>query len=124
MYRSEQDIAGNTINLTVVDRRLPCPVEWSDTASFMSNAFLQKKFSKFDPLGQWYITSSGESNPELKFQLPKGAVLELTFDYIVSDELACPSVSASASAWPRVYTNQLNAGLTSIGKTYASVISM
>ena len=102
MYRSDKDIAGNTINLTIEDRRLARPIEWSDTASFSCNAFISKKFAKFDPLGQWYVTSNSESNPEISFQLPKGGVLELTFDYIQSDGQSLGTSSGSGLAYPRV----------------------
>ena len=123
MYRPDKDIAGNTINLTIEDRRLARPIEWSDTASFSCNAFISKKFSKFDPLGQWYLTSSGESNPEIRFQMPKGAVLELTLDYIQSDGQSCRTSSLSSASFPRVYTNQLDPNLACVGKSYAGVLA-
>lgn len=124
MYRPDQDIAGNTINLTIVDRRLCRPIEWSDTASFNCNAFLTKKFAKYDPLGQWYITNSGEVNPEIHIQMPKGSVLEMTFDYILSDGHNCRVTTGSSLSFPRVYTNSLSADLSVIGKGNSAVLSM
>jgi hypothetical protein len=124
MYREAKDVAGNTINLRILDRRLVCPVEWSDTACFQSNAFISKKFGKFDPAGQWYITTSGETNPEFSFQMPQGAVLEITFDYILSDEQGCPTSADTVGAFPRVYTNQLISTVLPIGKTFATVLNL
>lgn len=124
MYRESKDIAGNTINLKFNDRRLVCPAEWSDTASYMYNAHIRKKFSKFEPLGQWYITTSGETNPELTFQLPQGAVLEITFDYILSDEQNCPSSADTVGAFPGVYTNRLVTTLSAIGKARETVLNL
>ncbi len=123
VYRPEKDISGNTINLTVVERRLNRPIEWSDTASYSCNAFLSKKFAKFDPMGQWYLTTSGESNPELTFQLPKGGVLELTFDYILADGQNLGTSSGSGLSFPRVYANKLNADILPIGKGNYAVIA-
>jgi len=122
MYRSEKTIAGNTINVTCLERRLVRPIEWSDTASFNCNAFISKKFDKFDPLGQWYVQSSGESNPELRFQLPKGALLELTFDYIQSDADALNTYGVVGLTSSRLYTNALNSDIEVVGKGYQAVI--
>lgn len=124
MYRPDKDIAGNTINLTIEDRRLARPIEWSDTASFSCNAFISKKFSKYDPLGQWYLTSNSETNPEVNFQMPKGAVLELTLDYIQADGQSLgTSGGHSGLSYPRVYTNSLNTNISVVGKSYGAVIT-
>ena len=125
MYRPDKDIAANTINLTIEDRRLARPIEWSDTASFSSNAFISKKFSKYDPLGQWYLTSSSESNPEINFQMPKGAVLELTIDYIQADGQSVKTSSGHLGlTYPRVYTNILDASLSPVGKSFGAVLTI
>lgn len=125
LYNPSVGIANNTINLTIDTRRLVRPIEWSDTASFQSNAFISKKFSKFDPCGQWYITSIGETNPEITFQMPVGAVLELTLDYIMSDGHNCAiSAGPGGFTFPRIYTNRISASLSVIGKADLTAITM
>ncbi len=122
-YRSEQGMTGNTINFSQVERRTVKPIEHSDTATFVSPAHICKKFNTLEPLGLWYATTSGESNPELRFQLPKGGLLELTFAYVVSDENGPGSSSGSGLTFPRVYTNSLNSDIVCVGKTYFTVLS-
>jgi len=122
-YRPGVNVAGNTISMTQVERRTVRPIEWSDTASFLTPAHLSKKFQKNEPMGLWYATTSGESNPELRFQMPKGAVLEITFSFIISDQESPGSSSGSFSSYPKVFTNLINANLGCVGKTYAAVLT-
>lgn len=122
-FRPEGNITGNTINLTMIERRTVRPIEWSDTATFLKPAHIKKTFSKLEPLGLWYATTSGESNPEIRFQLPKGAIMQITYDAILHDGESCGTSSGSSLSYPKVYTNQLNANVTVVGKTYQTVIS-
>lgn len=117
-YRESKGIVGNTINLTMVERRSVRPIEISDTATFTKCAHIVAKFSKFDTLGWFYATTVSETNPELRFALPKGAVLELTYDYVVSDGDALPSFGGSGFTVNRVYTNAMNGDLDCVGRTY------
>jgi hypothetical protein len=123
-YRPEKDIAGNTINLTFVQRRTVKPIEWSDTATFNRAAHIVRNINKYEPMGLWYLTGSGETNPELRFQLPQGAVLELTFNYILQDSSPVGVASGSGLSYPRVYSNQLDTALHVIGRTDYTVIPM
>lgn len=123
-YRSEKDIAGNTINLRFVDRRTVRPIEYSDTATPMKPAHISKKFNPLEPLGLWFQTTSGESNPEINFQMPKGALLEITYCWINSDESACGTTSGSSLSYPRVYSNKLHTDIACVGKTFEAVIAM
>lgn len=122
-FRPDGNIEGNTINLSLVERRTVKPIEWSDTASFLTPAHLCKTFSKYEPMGLWYSTTSGETNPEIRFQMPKGALLEITFDYILHDAEACGISSGSSLSFPRVYTNSMNSDVACVGKTYFTVVS-
>lgn len=107
----------------MIERRTVRPIEWSDTATFLKPAHIKKTFSKLEPLGLWYATTSGESNPEIRFQLPKGAIMQITYDAILHDGESCGTSSGSSLSYPKVYTNQLNANVTVVGKTYQTVIS-
>jgi len=122
-YRSEKGMTGNTINLIQIERRTVKPIEFSDTATFLTPAHICKKFDPLEPLGLWYQTTSGETNPELRFQMPKGAILELTYAFIVSDESSPGSSSGSGLSYPKVYTNCLNSDLVCVGKSYSAVLS-
>jgi len=122
-FRPNGNVAGNTINLNIVERRTVRPIEWSDTATFLTPAHISKKFSKTEPLGLWYSTTSGESNPEIRFQMPKGALLDITFDYILHDAESCGASSGSSLAYPKVYTNKMNSDVSVVGKTYVAVIA-
>jgi hypothetical protein len=117
-YRESKGIVGNTINLTMVERRSVRPIEISDTATFAKTAHIVKKFSKFDTVGWFYSTTVSETNPELRFALPKGAVLELTFDYVISDGDAVASFGGSGFTASRIYTNSMNTDLDAIGRSY------
>ena len=124
MYRQQVGIEGNTINLTCLERRGVRPIEYSDTASPQQNACIVKKFGPDDQLGWFYSQTTGETNPEMKFQMPKGAVLEITFSFILDDDDTMNSAAGSGLTADRIYTNQLSTKLSPIGKTYAAVISL
>ncbi len=123
-YRPGNDIDGNTINLTVVERRTVRPIEYSDTATPVYSAHIKKKFSNVEPLGLWYSTTVGETNPELRFQMGKGSILELTFCVIYHDSEAVPVFGSSGMTFPRIYTNRLNANVSCIGKSYQTVMTI
>lgn len=122
-FRPSGNVEGNTINLNIVERRTVRPIEWSDTATFLTPAHIRKKFAKTEPLGLWYHTTSGETNPEIRFQMPKGAVLEITFDYILHDAESCGVSAGSFSSYPKIYTNTMSSDVAVVGKTYGAVIS-
>ena len=122
MYRNSVGIEGNTINLTVVERRGVRPIEYSDTASYQSNAYIDKKFSVDDQLGWYYSQSTGETNPEFIFNMPKGAVLELTLSYVMDDNDTVNSVTSGSLTADKVYTNSLVSTVSAVGKTYQTPI--
>jgi len=123
-FRPTANVAGNTINLTFVERRTVIPLEWSDTATAYCPAHIKKKFLKTEPLGLWYSTTSGETNPEIRFQMPKGALLEITYDFVIHDgEAEGVAASASLTTFPRVYTNRLNDNVSVVGKSYVATIA-
>lgn len=122
VYRNSVGISGNTINVTVVERRGVRPIEWSDTASYQSNAHISKKFRPDETLGWYYGTTISETNPELSFRLPKGAVLELTFAYILDDADDVLSAGTSGLTANKIYTNNLSTDLEPIGKTYSTLL--
>lgn len=117
-HRDSVGVDGNTINLTAVERRTVRPIEWSDTATQLCPAHIVKKFSPVEPLGLWYGTTSGESNPELRFQMSKGAVLEMTYCAILHDAESITSIAASGLTFVRVYTNNLDTNVLAIGRSY------
>lgn len=123
-YRSEKDISGNTISVTMIERRGVRPIEWTDIATYQQVAYVSKKFSKTEFAGLYYSTINSQENPEIKFQLPKGAVLELNFSWILHDSESLGTSSASGLAFPKVYTNKLASTMVSIGRTYETVITM
>lgn len=123
-YMTGQDITGNTASVTFVDRRQVRPIEYSCVASNNCTGHIKKKFSPFDPLGLWYTTTSGESNPEINFLLTKGTVLQITYNWILSDGANCPSASGSSLTYPRVYSNRLNSNVDVMGKVNSAVIAM
>ena len=122
-YRPSSGIEGNTINLAFVERRTVRPIEWSDTATYATPAHIRKKFTKTEPLGLWYSTINSETNPEITFQMPKGAVLELTFAFILHDGESCGTSAGSSLSYPKIYTNKLNADVSVVGKVYQAVIT-
>jgi len=122
VYRNSQSISGNTINLTYLERRGVRPIEYSDTASYQANAHIKRKFRKDDPCGWYYNTTIGESNPEFVFRLPKGAVLEMSFDYILDDGDAVLTNSTSGLTAQTIYSNRLSTSLDCVGKTNQFVL--
>ena len=123
-YRPSVSVAGNTISLSCVERRTVRPIEWTDTATFLTPARITKHFNTEEPLGLWYSTTSGETNPELRFQLTKGSTLDITYNYVVHDgEQVGVAASGSFTTFPRIYTNQLYSGLVPVGKSFAAVIA-
>lgn len=123
-YRPEKDLTGNTISLTAVQRRGVRPIEWTDSATFQKPAYISKSFNKLEPLGLYYTTGSGESNPELTFQITKGSVIQLDYAWVMSDGENAGSFTGSSLAYPVVYTNRLHADIDPIGKVYHYVITM
>ncbi len=126
-YRESVGIGGNTINLTFVERRGVRPIEISDTATYSRCAHIKWKAPKTgDPLGLYYITTAGESNPEIRFQITKGSVLELTFNYVLSDASTVPLAITPTSGLTAdlIYTNALNlTDFEPIGRTQAAAIT-
>ena len=117
-------MTANTISLTCKERRTVRPIEWTDSATYHKAAHISKKFNKLEPLGLWYSTTSGESNPEITIQMGKGAVCELTFCYILSDGENCAIATGSSLSYPLVYANLIHADLLVMGKTHGKVIAM
>jgi len=124
VYRNSVGIEGNTVNLTILERRGVRPIEYSSTATYKDNACISKKFGKDNQLGWFYTQTSGETNPEFKCQMPKGALLEITFCFVMDDDDTMNSAAGSSLTADRVYTNQLSTKLSPVGKTYTAVISL
>lgn len=117
------DIQNNTISATCVSRRTVRPIEWADTASYERRACIKKKFSKEEPMGWWYTTSIGETNPEITFVMPQGALLELDLCFILSDGLASPScIPGMGLTIGKLYTNLLNVDLVCLSRVDSAVI--
>lgn len=124
-YRPEKGILGNTANITIIDRRTARPLEWTCTAEYNLTAYSKASFKPSDPIGFWYNTSSGESNPEIRVQLTKGSVMDICFDYIVDDRETNSGTSTGSSlSHPRVYFNKISSDLELAGKTNTTVIVM
>ena len=119
LYQESDSISGNTCSLTFVDRRLVKPIEYSCTGGNFAPGFIKKKFGVDDPIGRWYITGSGETNPEITFQMTKGSVVEISYCWILNDGQMCREVSGSSLTYPRVYSNRLNSDVDVVGKAYA-----
>lgn len=118
-------IVNNTISATCAARRTVRPIEWADTASYDHTAYIRKKFSPVEPLGLWYITASGETNPDLTFELPQGGILELDLRFILSDGVAGPeSVPGSSLTTGFLYTNQLSTSLLPLSRVDYKVIQI
>jgi len=123
-YNPALTMANNTISVTAVARRTVRPIEKVATASYGVTALIQKHFKDSDPLSWWYITGSGETNPELTFVFPPGGVLELSYTYIVSDGGSMGTFSTSGLTAGKVYTNSLNTDLRPQGKVDYHAITM
>lgn len=123
-YRSEKSITGNTVSVIVDTRRQTRPIEWSAVATQMQPAHISKKFDKFDPIGLWYITSAGETNPEITIRATKGCVFDLSFDFILDDAEATGSFTTSGLTADRVYTNRIDNYLGVVGKAEVVALTM
>ena len=121
-YNPGVGVASNTLNVSVLDRRTARPIEWSDTATFLKPAHIKKKFSKDEPLGFWYPTSVGETNPEFTFQVPSEGIVQLTLNYILSDSGSVPTYATTGLTAGRIYTNSVdpNGKFSPAGKAYAT----
>lgn len=117
-------MGANTINFSIIERPSVRPIEWSDTATYQKAAFISKKFNKREPLGYYYQSTSGVSNPEIKFQLPKGGLLELDFAYILSDSDAVLNATVVGATTGRVYTNSVNVSFEPVGRSYWYVLTV
>lgn len=117
-YRAASISSANTINLQVVERRGVRPVEWSSTASPIRNAHICAKFAKNSPLGWYYNTTTGESNPEVTVQLPKGAIMDIHFAYVMDDADPCLTLASSGLTSSRIYTNTISSNLQVFGRSY------
>lgn len=117
-YRSSVGISGNTQNVTYLERRGVRPFECSSTATYETPAYYVKTFGADDLLGWYYSTTSGESNPEITFQLTKGSILELTFDYILDDADIVVTAAGSGLTSSRIYSNSISSNLVCVGKSY------
>ena len=102
LYQETNSISGNTCSLTFDDRRLVKPIEYSCTGGNFAPGFIKKKFGVDDPIGRWYITGNGESNPEITFQITKGSVIEISYCWVLTDGQACPQVAGSSLAYPQL----------------------
>lgn len=125
-YRPDQNVFENTIGIVLKPRTGARPIQWSDTATYAHTAYLSKKFPKSDPVGFWYSTQFGETDPEIGFIVTKGSVLELSLSYILSDESAGGQYSVPGAVAARVYTNNLNSIFRVLGKddTYCTTLKM
>lgn len=115
-YRPEKSMIENTISLGVKARAGSRPIQWSDTATYSHTAYISKKFAKTDPIGFWYETQFSVSAPELEFTLTKGGLLELTFDYILTDDQPTGQFASTGVAAHRVITNNLSSVHRVVGK--------
>lgn len=117
-YRSSVGMTGNTQSVTYLERRGVRPMEIASTATFEVPAKYEKSFGADDLLGWFYHTTAGESNPEITFQMTKGSILELTFDYILDDADIVVTAVGSGLTSSRIYSNTINSNLACVGKAY------
>lgn len=125
-YRPEKSMIENTISLGIKARTGCRPIQWSDTATYSHTAYLSKKFGVGDPTGFWYETQFSVSAPELEFTLTKGSLMELTLEYILSDDQATGQFAAVGVTAHRVITNNLSSVHRVVGKdnTYCLPLTM
>jgi hypothetical protein len=123
-YDPDLSMAKNSISLTFIQRRQVRPIEISDSATPFRVAHIDYKCKKNMPEGQWYFTRSGETNPEVRFRVTPGTVLELTFDYVLSDSESASLASSPSSGLTAdlIYTNRLDTNLEPVGRANAAVI--
>jgi len=117
-YRSSVGITGNTQSVTYLERRGVRPMEIAATATFETPAHYKKTFGPDDLLGWYYSTTAGESNPEITFQMTKGSILQLTFDYVLDDADIVVTASGVGLTPTRIYSNSINTNLVCVGKAY------
>ena len=117
-YRSGSSSDANTINLQILERRGVRPIEWTSTANPLRNAHICAKFPKNDPLGWFYNTTLGESNPEISVRMPKGAIMDIHFDYIIDDADMVAALSTSGLTSYRIYTNCISSNFQVFGRSY------
>lgn len=117
-YRAASQASANTINLQVLERRGVRPIEYSSTATPISNAHICAKFAKNSTLGWFYNTTTGESNPEVTVQLPKGAIMDIHFAYVMDDADISVTMASSGLTSNRIYTNTISTSLEVFGRTY------
>lgn len=123
-YRSNVGMSGNTQLVTYLERRGVRPMEIASTATFETPAHYKKTFGPDDLLGWFYSTTAGESNPEITFQMTKGSILELTFDYILDDADIVVTASGSGLTSSRIYSNTISPYLICVGKAYQTSFSV
>lgn len=119
-YRSSVGMSGNTHSVTYPERRGVRPYEFASTATFMDPAVYEKHFTQDDILGWWYYRTSSEENPEIRVQMTKGSILEMTYAYVLDDADVVQTVSAVGLTAQRVYSNSINTDLTCVGKAFIS----
>lgn len=117
-YRPNVGMTGNSHSVTYLERRGVRPFELSQSATFDRPAHYLKKFGSDDLIGWYYSTTSGESNPEITFQMTKGSILELTFDYVLDDADIVVAVAGSGLTSSRIYTNSISSNWDAVGKAY------
>lgn len=100
------------------------PMEISATATFAAPAHIVKKFSKYEPIGLWYESSIGVVNPSLNVKLPKAGIMELTLDFILSDESSMGTFATTGLSFPLIYANQIATDLVVLSKAQFKVITM
>lgn len=115
-YRPEKTMIENTISIGLKARTGCRPIQWSDTATYSHTAYLSKKFKISDPAGFWYETQFSVTAPELEFTLNKGSIMEISFDYILTDDQATGQFSHSGVVEHRVITNNLSTVHRVVGK--------
>ena len=111
-------MTGNTQSVTYLERRGVRPMEIASTATFEVPAKYEKSFGADDLLGWFYSTTAGESNPEITFQMTKGSILELTFDYILDDADIVITAAGTGLTSSRIYSNTISSNLACVGKAY------
>lgn len=117
-YRAASSAAANTINLTILERRGVRPVEWTSTANPLRNGHICAKFAKNNPLGWFYNTTTGESNPEITVSMPKGAIMDISFDFVVDDADIVTALSTSGLTSSRIYTNSISSNFQVFGRSF------
>jgi len=119
-YRSGVDMSGNCQSVTFLERRGVRPTEFSSTATFESPAVFEKYFDKDSILGWYYYKTASEENPEIRIQMTKGSILEMTYSFVLDDGETVQTASGVGLTIGRVYSNSITSDLTCVGKSYIS----